>query len=97
VNIYQRAGDEWYSIKFSLLYVWIKFEPFEGGMAYDIKIEYSGNISDIEYPIEYRIELSDGNYRYFEPESIEYDGRDEKIIATGHVLHETKQASRVAV
>ncbi len=88
MNIYQRAGDDWHSINFSLLYVWIEFEPFEGGMAYDIKIEYSGNILDIEYPIEYRIELSEGSYGYFNPESLEYDDDDGKITVVGHVLHE---------
>jgi hypothetical protein len=89
--IYQRTGDDWHSIDFRILYVRIEFLPFEGGMAYDIKLEYSGDLSDIKYPIEYRIELSDENYRYFEPESIEYDDRDEKITVVGHVLHEAKQ------
>lgn len=87
MNIDQRSGDEWHNLNTLIRSIQIKFFPFDS--EHQIKVEYFGYLSDIEYPIEYRVELSEGSYGYFNPESLEYDSDDEKITVVGHVLYET--------
>lgn len=88
MNIYQRVGDDWHSLNLRIRAIQIKFFPFDS--EHQIKLEYSGDLSDIEYPIEYRIELFEGSYGYFNPESLEYNDDDERITVVGHVLYETE-------